>query len=329
MKLIKYTFLFIILITIGILYDRYKTKIEKDEQMDEYNLIKKYLLNESSLSKSKKPLLWIHLDYEINSRSWTSFGSRTNTNLNQPYLYLSLKTIIDKCSKSFNICLIDDNTFAKIIPGWNIDLSFISKPALYNLRKLALCKILYNYGGMLLPKSFICLKDMLSVHNKCLCDTTMYVGEFVNKTLSSHNKDFLPDIKIMGCERESKLMENLINYLEEIYGTDFTENITMKGKMNNWLEENVKNDNIVLLPGEFIGTKTPDYKPVILDDLFLDSENIFHKQIVGLYVPAHEIIERTKYNWYSRLSLEQVLEAKLLISKFLLVCNDNNLVFYS
>ena len=91
MKLIKYGFLFIILITIGILYDRYKTKIERNEQMDEYDLIKKYLLNESSLSKSKKPLLWIHLDYEINSRCWTSFGSRTNTNLNQPYLYLCLK----------------------------------------------------------------------------------------------------------------------------------------------------------------------------------------------------------------------------------------------
>ena len=63
--------------------------------------------------------------------------------------------------------------------------------------------------------------------------------------------------------------------------------------------------------------------------IMIAKKNIFHKQIVGLYVPAHEIIERTKYNWYSRLSLEQVLEAKLLISKFLLICNDNNLVFYS
>ena len=67
MKLMKYSLLFVLLITIGILYDRYKNKIEKQEQMDEYDLIKKYLLNESSLSKSKKPLLWIHLDYEINS----------------------------------------------------------------------------------------------------------------------------------------------------------------------------------------------------------------------------------------------------------------------
>ena len=329
MKLIKYSLLFVILITIGILYDRYKNKIEKQEQMDEYDLIKKYLLNESSLSKSKKPLLWIHLDYEINSRSWTSFGSRTNTNLNQPYLYLCLKSIIDKCSNSFNICLIDDNTFSKIIPGWNIDLSFISKPALYNLRQLALCKILYNYGGMLLPKSFICLQDMLNLHNKCLCDTNMYVGEFVNNTLTSHNNEFIPDIKIMGCERESEHMNKFITYLEEVYGTDFTENVNMKGTMNLWLEEQVKQDNIVLLPGEFIGTKTPDYKPVIVDDLFLDSENIFHKKIIGLYVPAKGILERQKYNWFSRLSLEDVLDCKILLSKFLLICSDNNLIFYS
>ena len=123
MLVFNYIILFVILISLGILYQKFLEKQSKTASFDEYDEIKKYLLNDKTLDKSKKPLLWIHIPYEVNARDWLSFGSRNSTELNQPYLYLTVKSIIKNCDESFNIILIDDNTFKKLIPDWNISLA--------------------------------------------------------------------------------------------------------------------------------------------------------------------------------------------------------------
>ena len=48
------------------------------------------------------------------------FHSRNTNNLNQPYLHLTIQSIIDHCSNDFHICLIDDDSFSKLIPEWDI-----------------------------------------------------------------------------------------------------------------------------------------------------------------------------------------------------------------
>ena len=78
--------LFFILLVLGILYRRYEDKRERQESSDIYENIQQYLLDDDTLGKSKKPILWIHVPYEYNSRQWLSFGSRSSFNLNQPYL---------------------------------------------------------------------------------------------------------------------------------------------------------------------------------------------------------------------------------------------------
>ena len=84
---------------------------EGTEPTDEYNLIQDYLLNESPLYGYNRPKLWIHSKYEINARKWKDFYSRNTTDLNQPYLYLTIKSIINHCGDDFNVCLIDDESF--------------------------------------------------------------------------------------------------------------------------------------------------------------------------------------------------------------------------
>ena len=101
---------------------------KNNDDIEQYELVKKYLLNDSSLAKSKKPIIWIHMVYDINSRWWPSFSSRNTDCLNQPYLYLTIKSIIDKCGEDFNICLIDDDTFSNIIPGWATNLNMVADP---------------------------------------------------------------------------------------------------------------------------------------------------------------------------------------------------------
>ena len=97
----QYIYPLIITIVLSLVYNKYKSSEHDDDHMKNYNLVKKYLLNDSSLAQSKKPIIWIHMVYDTNARWWPSFGSRNTDNLNQPYLYLTLKSIIDKCGDDF------------------------------------------------------------------------------------------------------------------------------------------------------------------------------------------------------------------------------------
>ena len=55
------------LVLIG--YNYISTSDKKDENKIQFEMIKKYLVNSSSLAKSNKPILWIHNDYKLNDRN--------------------------------------------------------------------------------------------------------------------------------------------------------------------------------------------------------------------------------------------------------------------
>ena len=104
MKYSSYIYSLILSMLLGFLYNRYKKSYDLDEEMSSYAMVNKFLVGNDetidnkddglSLAKSKKPILWIHMNYDINARWWSSFYSRNSTDLNQPYLYLTIKSII-------------------------------------------------------------------------------------------------------------------------------------------------------------------------------------------------------------------------------------------
>ena len=79
----NYICLFVILMVLWLLYNRYQDKLTSEEDYENYDAIQKYLLNDSSLDNKNKPILWIPINYEYNSRNWLSFGSRSSVELNQ------------------------------------------------------------------------------------------------------------------------------------------------------------------------------------------------------------------------------------------------------
>jgi len=174
--------LFGILIVLGVLYKRFEDKRIREEEGNTYEAIQKYLLDGDTLGKSKKPILWIHVPYEYNSRRWLSFGSRSSFDLNQPYLYLTVRSIIKQCDESFTICIIDDTSFKRLLPDWNINMTSISDPILSNMRMLGMMKLLNSYGGMVCPLSFVCLKDLNEMYIKGTRGDKMFVCEVVDRT---------------------------------------------------------------------------------------------------------------------------------------------------
>ena len=142
MRLFQNFLIFILLTAIGILYKRYEAKYFPDEELDKYSLVRKYLLNESD-SMTGKEILWIHTKHDINSRNWSSFGSRNSRKLNQPYKDLCVESIIRQCGNSFNVCLINDESIGKLLPEWSIQLNELADPIKENVRQLGLAKLVY------------------------------------------------------------------------------------------------------------------------------------------------------------------------------------------
>jgi len=311
--------LIFILVALGFLYRRYESKRLTDENMDSYESIRKYLLLDEDLITSKKPILWIHVPYEYNSRKWLSFGSRSSFELNQPYLYLTVRSIIEKCDNSFKICIIDDESFKKLIPEWSLEMSSLSDPVLYNIRKLALMKILYNYGGLLCPISFLCMKDLIRMYDKGTRNNKMFICENNDKNITSTSFEFYPDLHFCGTPKENPMVLQLIEFMQRIISSDFTAQSSFLGDFDRWCEKRIQNKQINLIDGIEIGIKNTDEDPIKLENLISQHYLKLYPDTYGILIPARELLSRRYYEWFTRMSEKQVLESDTIIGKYLLV----------
>lgn len=316
--MLKYLMYFIILTSIGMLYDKYKKKYLPSDWDRKNGLIQKYLLNDS-VTSSNKPIMWVHTSHEINSRYWESFYSRNTKLLNEPYITACIESLVKHCGKSFNVCLIDNNSFAKLMPSWNVDINKLANPIKEHMERLGLAKLLQSYGGMIVPNSTIALKDFSQLFSNALSDTDAFVTESINRTQTNEISLFIPSSKIMGSVKNGKLIEEYIKYLESLVGSDFTEAMDFEGLTNKWLYQKTLNGKMTLLNGKIFGIRDNEEKSVGVDELLSNSFIKFSQNMAGLYLPNDEILSRVKFGWFPRMSKKQVMESKTLAGKYLLI----------
>ena len=320
--IINYVALFAILIILGILYKRYEDKRINEDNIDNYKLIQEYLLNDHELVGKKgiqKPILWIHIPYEYNSRKWLSFGSRSSYDLNQPYLYLTVRSILTQCSKSFTICMIDDNAFKNLIPNWSINMSIISSPVLENMRQLGLMRLLYIYGGMLCPLSFLCMKDLIGLYKRGTNGNKFFLCETLDKNVTSDNFRFYPNTCFSGAEKHNYMVGQLVDFMLRTYSSDYTAETVFLGEVNRFCEKRIRNGQMNLISGVDIGIKNIDDEPILIEDLMSNNYLKLYGGTYGILIPSDEILSRNQYQWFSRLSHKQVLESNTIIGNYLLL----------
>jgi hypothetical protein len=314
-----YIYPLVVTIALSVIYNKYKSYEDDGEHMENYKIVRKYLLNESPLAKTKKPIIWIHMVYEVNSRWWPSFGSRTTDDLNQPYLYLTMKSIVDRCGEDFHICLIDDETFANILPGWSVDLSLVADPIRSKIRQLALAKVLYNYGGFLLPSSFLCFQNLAPLYQNLSEGRKMFVGEMVVHSGVAEQVKFFPDTNFMGCGKNCPTMLDYINYLELLVSNDFTAESQFFGTYGRWCYEKINKGEMNMIPADILGQRDSNGKPISIEMLMSNNFLNLSGKVQGLYIPADEILKRTAYQWFARMSAKQALASDTTIGKYLLI----------
>jgi hypothetical protein len=300
-----------------------KERLDTTEK-DEYEMIKKYLLNDSPLYGYNKPKLWIHSKYEVNARKWKDFYSRNTTDLNQPYIHLTIKSIINHCGNDFHICLIDDETFSKLIPSWNIDLTKIAEPFRSQYRQLGLCELIYYYGGMVVPNSFLCMKNLKPLYENGILYGNPFVCENVNRTMNhvANSKGgkllFVPDISFMGAKKNDPTVLEMVKYLKtRSQNPHSTNEYEFLGDTSYLALSFINSQKMNLVGGEMIGVKTQQRKPLLIEDIMEEDFLDLSPNCYGIYIPEDEILKRPKYQWFAVMEISQLLNTNMAITKYM------------
>lgn len=322
-NIVKYALMIGLVLLASVFSDKFKSAFG-DNSNDEYELIRKYLLNDNPLYGFNRPKLWVHTTYAYNARVWKSFGSRSSYDLNQPYLHLTVKTLINHCGKDFNICLIDDESFHQLLPHWKTNMHEIPEPQRAFHRELALMELLHMYGGFLVPNSFACVKNLYTMYKNTLETNSNkpFVVEMVNPFVSRSDKMYVPNDRFLGAQKRDDAIRALCEYLKTICNQPMlggSEQLEFTGVVSEWLAKAVEQRQFTLVDGIYVGAKTIRGKAVVLEDLMQQKElDIPADMLYGVPVPAKSLLTRTKYQWFAVLPEKDVLEVDCALSRMLL-----------
>ena len=312
MKYQRLLLAFVAISTVSFLYEKYKSKYEENPEKKNFSLIEKHLLKNA---RNGKPNIWIHTDYNVNARNWESFNSRNSKKLNQPYIRMCIDTMIKWSGEKCNICLINDDTFGRILDNWTIDLDKLPEPIKGRTRKLGLLRLIHKFGGVLMPNSFLMMRDFKPYHEKYLGPKGCYVGEFVTKNKHSSEKPFFPNIRLIGCKKGCNVIKRLCDNLEADLSIDNTSEIDFEDKINKYLYKYVMNGGMNIIPANILGCKTVGGDQILLDHLMGESRIDFDLNMVGFYIPKCELSKRLNYQWFMRLNKTQIVTSKTTIGK--------------
>ena len=324
----------LLLLGANYLYDKFHLYQDSRERTDDLDLIKKYLLGENNVDSEitdlhnvSKPILWIHIEYNKNSRNWCSFGSRTTIELNMPYIYLTIQSIIKHCGADFHICILDDFSFKKLLPDYTTDLQKVANPIRQHLRNEALLEILYKYGGVLMENSFICFNSIKEQYDIVETTGQPMVGEFLFNQYSENTEDFMPSMKFIGGVKECPVIGELLEFLKIRRLGQNLDFASAEAEFNGTLDKHLlfftQTGKIRLVDGLILGTKcvnpqNPQNQQIDLEDILTSTDLELSSKALLFYIPRNEILERSRYNWVVRMSPTQILESNTNLGKYLL-----------
>jgi hypothetical protein len=183
-------------------------------------------------------------------------------------------------------------------------------------------QLLYYYGGIIVPNSFVCLKNLNSLFLEGTMDNKPFVCENINRNVNLLKQKqkmlFTPSTYFMGAHKNNETIKVLIDYLKrQNANPHFSSESDFIGDTSYALKTAVDTNKMNLIGGQNIGVKSQNRKPVLIEDLLEEGHIEFDDKLYGIYIPSEEILNRTKYQWFSVISEEELLKSNILISKYL------------
>jgi len=283
------------------------------------------MMSDNHVENISKPILWIHIPFELNARSWETFYSRNTNKLNLPYVHMCIRSIVEHCSNKFHIVIVDDTSFERLLPEWKYDLSQIGSPLKEKYRYLGLTKLLYKFGGMLVPRSMLVFKCLFQMYLEGCNNELPFV---VEKNVQNHC--FKGDHRFIGCIKNCNIMKNFIEFQEKLNHRDYTNESVFLNILNEWIYKHCASFNVV--DGKKIGIKTDDNKPILLENLFETKRLNLACCNYGILIPENELMKRHKYNWFCKMNENEIISGEFILSKYFVIALSkiyvvNNIIF--
>ena len=286
--------------------------MENDERKNRNALIRKHLLSDIALYGNDKPKLWVFAGTSKPCMSpWRSLRDYLNPDLSEPYISECVKSIIKNCSGDFNVIIVDDDTMSNFLPDWNVSLDCITGVERRMKRIQGLVRLLYRYGGMVVPASFLCFESPVR-----LLSQTPFVVNTINKRRNAaefkNEPKFAPNMLFMGAQPGCAAINRLMNFLENASDTyHSSEESAFLGISSKFIS-----DIMTVIPSRIIGTSDKEGKPIELEDLFSITVPALSPDALGIYFDNDEINRRSKYNWFTEVEIEHVIDSELAIGRY-------------
>jgi hypothetical protein len=141
------------------------------------------------------------------------------------------------------------------------------------------------------------------------------VLEEVNRS-SPQNSTFIPTIRMMGSTKDNEEIKRLLEELKK-QGDHFSQESVFLNTIGNWCIQEIEESRMSCVDGTSIGVKTNIGKPIGIEDLmeenFLDFDS---DSLYGILIPQQEILRRPKFQWFSILPKEDILNSRIIIAQY-------------
>lgn len=269
--------------------------------------IQNYLLGPDDLEQSKKPILWIYVPHEYNARKWKSFFSRSSYELNQPYLLLTLKSILAKCQADFTICIVDDSSFERLLPAFTIPLGKLGGRLHDHMQMVAMLQLLQKYGGMICPLSFLCFESLLPLWQQH-ASTSFFT---CNPSYYERNENAFVKFDFCGSQRNDPLLKTVLSELAIVFSQDFTEHLQFSKRF-----QELKVPGVC---GKKVGTFDKEGNELFVDRWMSSQHVVLHPEAFGIWIPWRTLLKRSAYAWFPAQSKKEALESNAALSRYLLL----------
>lgn len=275
----------------------------------------RFLTLDKTLKHKHLPSLWVHFDFPPNARHWPSWGSRLTRELNLPFVDIATQSIIDCNQDHFNIRLISDASFSQLISGWDIDLEKVANPHRAHLRKIAMAKLVYAHGGLVVPNSFLCGQGLRDVYESCISLDKILVGQLPCRSPNDSWATTALSLGFFGSRAGSRHLKRVVQELETKLGANPTDSPEFEGLVPAILDSVADDGGVTVVEGEFLGVREGSGRFIPASSLLSDEPIEFHQKCLGVYVPMDSILSSVSEGWFLAMDKEQILASETNIGR--------------
>ena len=106
--------------------------------------------------------------------------------------------------------------------------------------------------------------------------------------------------------------------MEILNSTDYTSQQDFVGQMQEQFRRLVNENKISTINSKHIGVQKKNKEPVDISELFQSNEIDYCGELYGIYIPANELLKKTKYQWFLKLTVEEILSSNTIIAKYMI-----------